>query len=224
MRILIVEDETEMAGYLKQGLEQNSFAVDLAYNGTDGLHLATHEEYDLMVLDIMLPEYDGKEILKQIREMGIRTPVIFLTAKDAVGDKIAGLNIGADDYVVKPFSFSELLARIQACLRRSRGEAYSVLRVKDLTLDPISRKVFRGGQMIELRPLEFSLLEYLMQNAGRVLTRTMISEHVWDTNFESFSNVVDVQINKLRNKIDKNYEKKLIHTLRKVGYVIEERD
>ncbi|MGR3178151.1 MAG: heavy metal response regulator transcription factor [Candidatus Anammoxibacter sp.] len=223
MKILIVEDEKEMAGYLKQGLEQNSFAVDLAYNGTDGLHLATHEDYDLIILDIMLPEYDGKTILKQVRDMSIRTPVIFLTAKDSVSDKVNGLNMGADDYVVKPFSFSELMARIQACIRRNSGNAYSVLQVKDLTLDPVSRKVFKGKQVIELQPVEFSVLEYLMQNAGRVLTRTTISEHVWDTNFESFSNVVDVHISKLRNKIDKNADKKLIHTVRKVGYVIEER-
>ncbi|MGR3317422.1 MAG: heavy metal response regulator transcription factor [Candidatus Anammoxibacter sp.] len=223
MKILIVEDEKEMAGYLKQGLEQNSFAVDLTYNGTDGLHMATHEDYDLMILDIMLPGCDGKTILKQVRDMDIRTPVIFLTAKDSVSDKVDGLNRGADDYVVKPFSFSELMARIQACIRRSSGRAYSVLKVKDLTLDPVTRKVHRGKQFIALQPVEFSVLEYLMQNAGRVLTRTTISEHVWDTNFESFSNVVDVHISKLRNKIDKNSDKKLIHTVRKVGYVIEER-
>ena len=224
MRILIVEDEKEMAEYLKRGLEQNSFAVDLAYNGTDGLHLATHEYFDLVILDIMLPEFDGKAILREMRNIGIHTPVIFLTAKDGVFDEVEGLNIGADDYIVKPFSFSKLLARIHACLRRNRGDGYSILRVSDLTLDPISRKVIKDKEVIELRPVEFSLLEYLMQNAGRVLTRTMISEHVWDTNFESFSNVVDVHISKLRNKIDKDSEKKLIHTVRKVGYIIEKRD
>jgi len=224
MRILVVEDEKEMAGYLKKGLEQSSFAVDLAYDGTDGLHMATHEDYDLVILDIMLPELDGKTILKQIRHIGIRTPVIFLTAKDGALDEIDGLNIGADDYVVKPFSFSKLIARIRACLRRNRGEGYSILRVSDLTLDPISRKVFKGNATIALQPVEFSLLEYLMQNTGKVLTRTMISEHVWDTNFESFSNVVDVHISKLRNKIDRDSHKKLIHTVRKVGYIIEERE
>lgn len=224
MKILIVEDEKKMAGYLKQGLEENSFAVDLAYNGADGLHLATHEDYDLVILDIMLPECNGKAILKQMRDNGIRTPAIFLTARDSIHDKVNGLDMGADDYVVKPFSFSELLARIRVCLRRSRGDGYSVLQVKDLTLNPITRKVFKDGQKIELTPIEFSILEYLMQNTGRVATRTMISEHVWNANFESFSNVVDVHISKLRNKIDKNSDKKLIHTIRNMGYALEEQD
>ncbi len=224
MRILVVEDDNRTAKYLKQGLEENNFAVDLASNGLDGLHLATHEEYDLMVLDILLPEYDGVTILQKTRDKGINTPVIFLTAKDTTMDKIKGLDMGADDYVSKPFSFSELLARIRACLRRTKCEGYSVLKVNDLTLDPASIKVFRGKQRIELTPVEFSMLEYLMQNGGRVVTRTMISTHVWDTNFESFSNVVDVHISKLRTKIDKGFEKKLIHTVRRVGYVLEEND
>ena len=224
MKLLIVEDDERTAKYLKQGLEENSFAVDHASNGMDGLHFAVDETYDLIVLDIMLPDYDGETILKRIREKGVRTPVIFLTAKDSISDRVKGLNMGADDYVVKPFSFSELLARIQACLRRIKGEGFAVLQVIDLIVDPVERKVVRGSIKIELTPVEFSILEYMMQNVGRVLTRTMISEHVWDTNFESFSNVVDVHISKLRNKIDKNFEKKLIRTVRRVGYVLEKQD
>ncbi|MGR3178165.1 MAG: heavy metal response regulator transcription factor [Candidatus Anammoxibacter sp.] len=224
MRILVIEDDERTAKYLKQGLEENAFAVDLACNGMDGLHLATHEDYDLIILDIMLPEYDGETILRKTREKGINTPVIFLTAKDTTYDKVKGLDMGADDYVAKPFSFTELLARIRACLRRTRGEGYSILKVEDLTLDPIAIKVFRNNQKTELTPVEFSMLEYLMQNTGKVVTRTMISEHVWDTNFESFSNVVDVHISKLRTKIDKDFDKKLIHTVRSVGYVLEKQD
>ncbi|MCR4290563.1 MAG: heavy metal response regulator transcription factor [Candidatus Scalindua sp.] len=222
MRILIAEDEEKLTKYLKKGLEESSYVVDIALNGTDGLHLATHETYDLIILDIMLPEYDGLSILKDVRSAGIKTPVIFLTAKDSVADKVDGLNIGADDYIIKPFSFHELLARIRVCLRRGSHKTTSELTVADLTLDPMTRKVFRGKKKIELSPIEFSLLEYLMSNAGQVVTRTMISERVWDSNFESFSNVVDVHIAKLRSKIDRDFDIKLIHTKRGAGYVIEE--
>lgn len=224
MRILIVEDEEKLARYLKKGLEESSYAVDLALNGTDGLHLATHETYDLIILDIMLPENDGLSIIKDVRSLGINTPVIFLTAKDSTADKVAGLNIGADDYVIKPFSFHELLARIRVCLRRGSHKTSTELKVADLTLDQITRKVFRGTKKIEISPIEFSLLEYLMSHVGQILTRTMISEHVWDSNFESFSNVVDVHIAKLRSKIDKDFDIKLIHTKRGAGYVIEAQD
>lgn len=225
MKLLIIEDEKKLAKYLKQGFEENSYAVDIAYDGTNGLHLATHEDYDLVILDIMLPEHDGREILRLIRDTGFKTPVIFLTAKDSIQDRVDGLNIGADDYIVKPFSFSELLARVRACLRRgiSSNNSYQ-LQIADLMLDPVTRKVFREEKKIDLTPVEFSILEYLMRNPGKVVTRTMISEHVWDSNFESFSNVVDVHINKLRNKIDKNFDTKLIHTVRKVGYVLERQD
>ncbi len=222
MRILIVEDEEKMARYLKKGLEESSYVVDLAFNGTDGLHLAIHEVYDLLILDIMLPEHDGKTILKEVRSAGIITPIIFLTARDSITDRVEGLNMGADDYIVKPFSFHELLARVRVCLRRGSHKTTSELTVADLTLDPVTRKVFRGKKKIEMSPIEFSLLEYLMQHAGQVVTRTMISEHVWDSNFESFSNVVDVHIAKLRRKIDKDFDIKLIHTKRGAGYVIEE--
>lgn len=221
MRILIVEDEEKLARYLKKGLEESSYVVDLALNGTDGLHLATHETYDLIILDIMLPEYDGVTILKRVRSAEIHTPVIFLTAKDLIEDKVYGLNIGADDYIVKPFSFHELLARVRVCLRRGSHKTSLQLKVADLTLDPITRKVFRGEKKLEMSPIEFSILEYLMQHAGQVVTRTIISEHVWDSNFESFSNVVDVHIAKLRNKIDKGFDMKLIHTKRGAGYVLE---
>ena len=224
MRILVVEDEEKLARYLKKGLEESSYVVDLALNGTDGLHLATHESYDLIILDIMLPEYDGLSILKAARSADINTPVIFLTARDSTKDKVEGLNIGADDYIVKPFSFHELLARVRVCLRRGNRKASLELKVSDLTLDPLTRKVFRGNKRIEVSPTEFSLLEYLMNHAGQVVTRTMISEHVWDSNFESFSNVVDVHIAKLRNKIDKGFDIKLIHTKRGAGYAIEEKD
>ncbi|MFQ5714372.1 MAG: heavy metal response regulator transcription factor [Candidatus Scalinduaceae bacterium] len=224
MKILIVEDEKKLARYLKKGLEESSYVVDLALNGTDGLHLATHEAYDLIILDIMLPEYDGVAILKRVRSAEIHTPAIFLTAKDSIGDKVNGLNIGADDYIVKPFSFHELLARIRACLRRGSHKTSLQLKVADLELDPITRKVFRGERKIEISPIEFSLLEYLMHHVGQVVTRTMISEHVWDSSFESFSNVVDVHIAKLRNKIDKGFDTKLIHTKRGVGYVLEEQN
>ena len=224
MRILIVEDEEKLARYLKKGLEESSYAVDLALNGTDGLHLATHESYDLIILDIMLPELDGVTILKKVRCAEINTPVIFLTAKDSTENKVEGLNIGADDYIVKPFSFHELLARVRVCLRRGNHKTSLELKVSDLTLDPLTRKVFRGKKRIEMSPTEFSLLEYLMNHAGQVVTRTMISEHVWDSNFESFSNVVDVHIAKLRNKIDRGFDIKLIHTKRGTGYVIEEQD
>jgi len=221
MRILIVEDEEKLARYLKKGLEESSYAVDLALIGTDGLHLATHESYDLIILDIMLPEHDGLSILKDVRSAGINTPIIFLTAKDSISDKVEGLNIGADDYIVKPFSFHELLARVRVCLRRNSHGVLLELKVADLTLDSITRNVFRGKKRIEMSPIEFSLLEYLMNHAGQVVTRTMISEHVWDSNFESFSNVVDVHIAKLRKKIDKGFKRKLIHTKRGAGYAIE---
>jgi len=224
MRILIVEDEKKLARHLKQGFEENSYAVDLAHNGEDGLHMATHENYNLIILDIMLPEHDGNTILKYIRSIGNQTPVIMLTAKDSLEDKVHGLNIGADDYIVKPFSFTELLARVRACLRRGSHKESLQLCVADLELDPVTRKVLKGGTKIELTPVEFSLLEFLMHHTGQVVTRTTISEHVWDSNFESFSNVVDVHIAKLRIKIDKEYGKKLIHTVRGVGYVLEEKD
>ncbi len=222
MRILIIEDEKKVAAFVKKGLEEETYAVDIAHDGEEGLHLAETNQYDLIILDLMLPKVNGLEVLTQLRNKRINTPILLLTAKDSVEDKVTGLNKGADDYLTKPFAFSELLARIRSLLRRGQSETQTVLKVADLTLDLLSHKVRRNGEEIELTGKEYSLLEYFMRNAGKVLTRTMIAEHVWDYNFDTFTNVIDVYVNHLRKKIDKNHEKKLLHTLRGVGYVMKE--
>ncbi|QPJ62628.1 MAG: response regulator transcription factor [Candidatus Nitronauta litoralis] len=222
MRILIVEDEKKVAGFIKKGLEEETYAVDVAYDGEEGLLLADTNQYDLIVLDLMLPKMGGLEVLTQLRDKRVNTPILLLTAKDSVEDKVTGLNKGADDYLTKPFAFSELLARVRSLLRRGQAETQTVLQVSDLTLDLISHKVNRNGEEIELTGKEYSLLEYFMRNVGKVLTRTMIAEHVWDYNFDTFTNVIDVYINHLRKKIDKSHEQKLLHTLRGVGYVMKE--
>jgi heavy metal response regulator len=224
MRVLFVEDDKNIAHFVKKGLEENYLTVDMAYDGEEGLYLASHERYDLLILDIMLPKMNGIGILKSIRERGINTPVIFLTAKDTERDIVQGLNVGADDYMVKPFSINELLARVRAILRRGKTELVSELTVADLTMDSKTHKVFRGGRRIDLTPKEYALLEYLMRNEGQVLTRTMISECIWDYHFDSLTNVVDVHIYHLRNKIDKYFKPKLLHTIKGVGYVLEKRD
>jgi heavy metal response regulator len=224
MRVLFVEDDRSIAHFVQKALRENYFAVDLAYDGEEGLHFALNERYDLLILDIMLPKMDGITILKSIRESGIETPVIFLTAKDGERDIVEGLNLGADDYVVKPFSINELLARTRAILRRARGEKVSKLHVADLTMDFRTYKVFRGGKRIDLTPKEYALLEYLMENEGQILTRTMISESIWDYHFDSLTNVIDVHVYHLRNKIDRGFEPKLLHTIKGVGYVLERRD
>jgi heavy metal response regulator len=224
MRVLFVEDDKNIAHFVKKGLEENYLTVDMAYDGEEGLYLASHERYDLLILDIMLPKMNGIGILKSIRERGINTPVIFLTAKDTERDIVQGLNVGADDYMVKPFSINELLARVRAILRRGKTELVSELTVADLTMDSKTHKVFRGGRRIDLTPKEYALLEYLMRNEGQVLTRTMISECIWDYHFDSLTNVVDVHIYHLRNKIDKDFKPKLLHTIKGVGYVLEKRD
>ena len=221
MRILVVEDDKKVAGFIKKGLEEESYAVDVAYDGEDGLHFGSEGQYDLIILDIMLPKKDGLEILSQLRDQGKDTPILLLTAKDAVDDKVAGLNKGADDYLTKPFAFSELLARVRVLLRRGKAEVKTTLMISDLTLDLVSHKVNRGGDEIELTGKEYGLLEYFMRNQEKVLTRTMIAEHVWDYNFDTFTNVIDVYINHLRKKIDKGRELKLLHTLRGVGYVMK---
>ena len=221
MRILVVEDDKKVAGFIKKGLEEESYAVDVAYNGEDGLHFGSEGKYDLIILDIMLPKIDGLEILSQLRDQGKDTPILLLTAKDAVDDKVTGLNKGADDYLTKPFAFSELLARVRVLLRRGKAEVKTTLMISDLTLDLVSHKVNRGGDEIELTGKEYGLLEYFMRNQEKVLTRTMIAEHVWDYNFDTFTNVIDVYINHLRKKIDKGRELKLLHTLRGVGYVMK---
>jgi len=222
MRILIIEDEKKVAGFIKKGLEEETYAVDVACDGEEGLYLARESLYDLIILDIMLPKVDGLEVLTRLREDKIDTPILLLTAKDSVEDRVKGLNKGADDYLTKPFAFSELLARTRVLLRRGKTERQTVLQIADLSLDLLSHKVKRNGEEIELTGKEYSLLEYFMRNREKVLTRTMIAEHVWDYNFDTFTNVIDVYINHLRKKIDKNHPKKLLHTLRGVGYVMKE--
>jgi heavy metal response regulator len=222
MRILVVEDEKKVAGFIKKGLEEETYAVDIAHDGGEGFYLGKENQYDLIILDWMLPEMDGLEVLQKLRQSGVDTPILLLTAKDTVEDKVAGLNKGADDYLTKPFAFSELLARVRVLLRRGQKETKTTLTLGDLTLDLVSHKVKRGDEDIELTSKEYSLLEYFMRNPGKVLTRTMIAEHVWDYNFDTFTNVIDVYINHLRKKIDKNFSKKLLHTMRGVGYVMKE--
>ncbi|HDJ28377.1 MAG TPA: response regulator transcription factor [Proteobacteria bacterium] len=222
MKILVIEDEKKVANFLQKGLKEEQFVVDVAYDGLDGEYLATTNDYDLILLDIMLPGKDGIEILKTLRQRQINIPVIMLTAKEMVEDKVEGFNAGCDDYISKPFSFEELLVRIRAVLRRGSGALSNVLTFADLTLDLISHKVIRDGREIELTAKEYTLLEYLVRNPNRVLTRTMIAEHVWDYNYDSFTNVIDVYINYLRNKVDRGFATKLIHTVRGVGYVLKE--
>jgi len=220
MHILVVEDNRRLADSLKQALKERAYAVDAFYNGEDGLHAATTEPYDLVILDIMLPKYDGLEILHAMREKKIKTPVLFLTAKDTVEDRIAGLDAGADDYLVKPFALGELIARVKALLRRAKGGGLGVLKVGDLTLDLEKREATRGGKTEQLSAKEFALLEFFMVNVDKILPRSTIAEHVWDMNFNGISNVVDVYVNYLRNKIDHGFDKKLIHTVRGTGYVM----
>ena len=222
MRILIVEDEKKVAAFIKKGLEEETYAVDVAHDGEEGLYLASESQFDLIILDLMLPKLNGLEVLSKLRENKVSTAIILLTAKDSVEDKVTGLNKGADDYLTKPFAFSELLARVRSLLRRGSGDTKTLLQVADLTLDLVSHKVKREDMEMELTGKEYSLLEYFMRNEGKVLTRTMIAEHVWDYNFDTFTNVIDVYINHLRKKIDKDYPKKLLHTLRGVGYVMRE--
>lgn len=222
MRILLVEDDKSSSRFIKKGLSEKGYAVDTIFDGEEGLYMATTQTYDLIVLDIMLPEINGFEVLKGIRKHGIVTPVIFLTARDDTGDVVHGLELGADDYLVKPFSFPELLARIKAVLRRGQKDFESSrVTVADLTLNLLSRNAERGGQEIELSGKEFSLLEYLMRNAGQILTRTMILEQVWGYDFDTASNIIDVHINRLRAKVDKDHEVKLIKTIKGVGYVLK---
>jgi DNA-binding response OmpR family regulator len=221
MRILLVEDDPKVASFIRKGLEEEQYRVDLAEDGEDGLEQAVRGEHDLLILDIMLPRRDGMSLLAEIRHRQIDTPVLMLTAKDAVDDRVAGLNAGCDDYLPKPFAFAELLARSRALLRRRTGEKSVVLRVGDLALDPIAHRVTRADHLIELTSREYSLLQYFLQHPDQVLTRTMIVEHVWGYDFDNFSNVVDVYVNYLRNKIDRGFEPKLIHTIRGVGYVLK---
>ena len=223
MKALIVEDEIKTGDYLRKGLSENGFVVDLASNGEDGLHLALTGEYDIIVLDVMMPGRDGWSVLQELRRSQ-ETPVIFLTARDKVEDRVKGLELGADDYLVKPFAFSELLARIRTLMRRGKIQQPDVLSIADLELDPLRRRATRGQTRIDLTAKEFTLLHLLLRRQGEVLSRTLIAEQVWDMNFDSDTNVVEVAMRRLRAKIDDNFEKKLIHTIRGMGYVLEERD
>lgn len=222
MKILIVEDEAKICDYLRQGLSEAGFVVDHARNGLDGNHLAMTEHYDLLILDVMLPDVDGWRILESVREAGKQVPVLFLTARDSVDDRVKGLELGADDYLVKPFAFAELLARVRTLLRRGISPATeTTLTVADLELDLLRRRVTRSGKRIALTPKEFSLLELLLRHRDEVLPRSLIASQVWDMNFDSDSNVIDVAIRRLRAKIDDAFEPKLIHTVRGMGYMLD---
>ncbi|MBP1749223.1 MAG: heavy metal response regulator transcription factor [Deltaproteobacteria bacterium] len=223
MRILIIEDEKKTVQYLVKGFTEHGFVADASHTGVDGLHMAETGEYQVIVLDIMLPDIDGWGIMRQLRERGNTTPVIFLTARDSVDDRVKGLELGADDYLVKPFAFSELLARVRTILRREPERQPEVLRISDMEIDLSRHKATRQGRRVDLSPKEFLILWLLARHAGEVLTRTFLSERVWDINFDSDTNVVDVAIRRLRKKVDDPFPIKLIHTVRGVGYVLEDR-
>jgi two-component system OmpR family response regulator len=225
MRILLIEDDQKIASFIVKGLKAAGYAVDHASDGEEGLHLVLNEPYDVAIVDIMLPKLDGLKVIERMRKEKVNTPVIILSAKGSVDDRVRGLQKGGDDYLTKPFAFSELLARVQALLRRASSASEPTrLAMGDLSIDLLTREVVRGGEKIELQPLEFSLLEYLMRHAGRVISKTMIMEHVWDYNFDPQTNVVEVRISRLRDKIDRGFDRKLIHTVRGVGYVLKETD
>ena len=220
MRILLVEDDRKVASFIRKGLTEEGYAVDVAHDGEAGLFMGLDRLHDVIVLDVMLPGKPGFQVLRELRQAKVTTPVLLLTARDAVEDKVQGLDAGADDYLTKPFAFAELLARVRALLRRGKAAQAPALQVADLILDPAARTVKRGGGTIPLTNREFALLEYFLRNPGRVLTRTMIAEHVWDYSFDAGTNVIDVYVNYLRKKVDAGREPKLIHTVRGVGYVL----
>ena len=222
MKILIVEDEKKVAKFIQQGLEEEHYTVDVANDGHQGEVLASTEEYDLIILDLLLPKKDGITVMKELRSKLIQTPVLVLTAKSSTENKVEGLDSGADDYLTKPFSFSELLARVRSLIRRGGADKSILLKVSDLQLDTVTHKARRGDKLIELTAREYALLEYFMRNVNRVLTRTILSEHIWNYNFDTGTNVIDVYINHLRSKIDDGFLKKLLHTVRGVGYVLKD--
>ena len=223
MRILVVEDDRKVASFIRKGLEEEGHAVEVAGDGAEAVERATDgAPWDLVILDVMLPKGDGFGVLKTLRQEGLRMPVLMLTARDAVGDKVTGLDLGADDYLSKPFAFEEFLARVRALLRRGGGRPAPVLRLADLTLDPATREVKRGARRVELTAREHTLLEYFLRNAGRVLTRPMLAQHVWGLDFDPESNVVDVYVGYLRRRIEGEGERRLLHTVRGVGYVLRE--
>lgn len=223
MRILVVEDDKKIASFVVNGLKQAGFAVDHAADGEDGVHLALNESYDAAIIDIMLPKLDGLSLIEELRRQRVNTPVIILSARRSVDDRVRGLQTGSDDYLTKPFSFSELIARVQALIRRATNTPEPTrLAVGDMVIDLLTREVTRAGKKIYLQPREFALLEYLMRNPGRMISKTMIMEHIYDYNFDPQTNVVDVLICRLRDKIDRDFMKKMIHTIRGVGYVLKE--
>ena len=221
MKILVIEDDRTVGQYVKHGLEEQRFTTDLVDEGLEGLRMASSGHYDVIVMDLRLPGMNGLEIVRTLRDRGVATPVLMLTAQDSVEFKVAGLRAGADDYVTKPFSFEELLARVEALSRRPREVASAILEVDDLSLDVGAREVRRGGQLLDLTPKEYLVLEYLMRHPGRVMSRTLITEYAWDYHFDPGTNIVDVVINRLRKKVDASATKKLIHTVRGVGYVVK---
>jgi two-component system copper resistance phosphate regulon response regulator CusR len=223
LRALIIEDEIKTAQYLKKGLSEHGFVVDVSHRGEDGLHLALTGDYSFIILDVMLPDQDGWSIIAELRKMGMQTPVLFLTARDTLQDRVKGLELGGDDYLVKPFAFSELLARIRTVLRRGPDRQPENIRIADLEIDFHRHKAMRGKKRLDLSPKEFLIIWLLARHAGEVLTRTYISEQVWDINFDSDTNIVDVAILRLRKKVDDPFSVKLIHTIRGVGYVLEDR-
>ena len=222
MRLLVIEDEQKVANFIRQGLEEEGYAVDHAADGASGLQIGLEGLHDVIVLDVMLPRLDGLSVLQQLRQANVATPVLLLTVRATIEDKVLGLDAGADDYLTKPFAFEEFVARVRALLRRRAETAPPILQVADLALDPARRVVSRGGRKIDLTPREFALLDYLMRNPDRVLTRTMIANRVWDYTFDTTTNVIDVYVNYLRKKIDSGHDSKLIHTVRGVGYVMKE--
>lgn len=222
MRILLIEDEKKIAGFVKRGLKEEHYAVDVAHNAEKAHFLVSVNPYDMIILDLMLPDKDGLALCREFRSKNIDIPILMLTARSNVKDKIKGLDSGADDYLTKPFAFDELLARVRALLRRKGDDKKPVLKMAELELDQLTHRVKRQGREIELTSKEYALLEYFMLHANQVITRTMISEHVWNEDFDSFTNVIDVYVNYLRNKIDKNFKKKLIHTVRGTGYIMKE--
>jgi len=222
MRILVVEDEKKIASFIKKGLKEENYSVDISEDGEKALYLGEINTYDLIILDVMLPGKDGISVCKELRSKKIDVPILMLTAKDRLHDKILGLDSGADDYLTKPFAFEEFLARVRALIRRQRVDKTTVLKIDDLELDQVTHRVTRGKNQITLTSREYSLLEYLMLNKNQVVTRTMISEHVWNESFDSFSNIIDVYINYLRNKIDKGFEKQILHTIHGTGYILKE--
>ncbi|HTT01857.1 MAG TPA: heavy metal response regulator transcription factor [Steroidobacteraceae bacterium] len=223
MRLLIIEDESKAAAFLKKGLSESGFIVDVAENGEEGLHKVLTLDYDLVILDAMLPRADGWSVISEVRRRGYALPVLFLTARGAIGDRVKGLELGADDYLVKPYAFTELLARVRALLRRRSERQPEILQIADLRLDLLGHKAQRGAVRLELAPKEFALLSLLARRQGEVLSRLVIAEQVWDMNFEGDSNVVDVAVRRLRRKVDEPYPVKLIHTVRGMGYVLEAR-